>query len=83
MTGHEEKERAFQAAREHYLVKNLPTIQKEVIQQERSQKTEFIMDRIIAVVGFFLIAVAGIWTYNHADDVVKWWQMLLDSIKVI
>jgi hypothetical protein len=84
MTDHEESERAFRAAREQFLSKNLPTIvNKEVVRKERSHAFEFFMDRVIAVVGFFLILVGWMWLYHHGQDVENWWKALLDSIKVI
>lgn len=84
MTGREEAERAFQAAREHYLSKNLPTIvNKGVVQKERSHAVEHFMDRVVAVVGFFLILVGWMWLYNHGQDVENWWKALLDSIRLI
>jgi len=83
MTGREENERAFQAAREHYLSKNLPSIRKEKQRRERSHAMEFIMDRLVAVIGFFLIVVGWIWLYNHGAEIETWWKSLIESIKLI
>jgi hypothetical protein len=83
MTGREENERAFQAAREHYLSKNLPSIHKETRRKERSRAFEFLMDRLVAVVGFFLIVVGWMWLYNHGAEIETWWKSLLESIKLI
>ena len=83
MTGREEKERAFQAAREHYLSKNLPSIHKETRRKERNYAIEFIMDRLVAVVGFFLIVVGWIWLYNHGAELETWWKSLIDSIRLL
>jgi hypothetical protein len=83
MTGREEKERAFQVAREHYLSKNLPEIRKETQRKERSNAMEFIMDRLIAIIGFFLVVVGWMWAYNNAEQVETWWKALLESIKIL
>ncbi len=83
MTGREEKERAFQVAREHYLCKNLPSVRQENRRKERSHAIEYVTDRLIAVVGFFLIVCGWIWLYQHGAEVETWWKNLLDSIKIL
>jgi hypothetical protein len=83
MTGREEKERAFQAAREHYLSKNLPSIRKETRIKERGHLMEFIMDRLIAVVGFFLVVCGWLWLYHHGAEVEAWWKAFLDGISIL
>ena len=83
MTGREERERAFQVAREHYLSKNLPSIRQENRRKERSHAVEYVTDRLIAVVGFFLIICGWIWLYQHGAELETWWKSLIDSIQIM
>ena len=83
MTNHEENDRAFQAAREQYLSKNLPTVNKVAVRKERSKLFDEVMDRVIAIVGFFLILLGWLWLYHHGQQIEDWWKAFLDSYKVL
>lgn len=83
MTGQEERERAFLAAREHYLSKSLPEIKKEVAQKERSKSLDTFLEKLFALIGLFLIFCFAFWLYNNAGVLDNWWKNFIDGIKLI
>jgi hypothetical protein len=83
MTSREEREREFLAAREQYLSKTLPEIQKEVVSKERSKAMDVLFEKLFAVVGLFLLAIFVFWLINNATIFDNWWRAIVDSIKVI
>jgi hypothetical protein len=83
MTGQEERERAFLAAREHFLSKSLPEIQKEAVRKERSKTFDVVMEKLVAVAGLFLLSLFVFWLYNNAEIINNWWQNLIEGFKFI